>query len=153
MEPPRRPPELEGAEARGRHVDVAGENVADEEPQGADEVVAEGADGVDGNADTGGVAGEKLRRYAEEELVVPGRVVATELVNACSEFRVGVDPRDGVGLETSPRRRRRLQALRGDQVDLQYLMRLRRRRHSSLFLCRTFLTTTSLFFLGTWERS
>jgi len=134
MEPPRRPPDLEGAEARRRLVSVAGEDVADEESQRPDEVVAEGADGVDGDADAGGVAGEKLRRHAEEELVVPGWVVAAELVNASSELRVGVDPRDGVGLEPSPRRRRRLQALRGDQVDLQYLMRLRRRWHSSLFL-------------------
>ncbi|XLT55469.1 hypothetical protein HN873_048073, partial [Arachis hypogaea] len=32
-----------------------GEDVADGEPDGADEVVAEGADGIDGDGDSGGV--------------------------------------------------------------------------------------------------
>lgn len=102
MEPPRRAPDLEGAEAGRGVVGVGGEHVADEEAHGADKVVAEGADGVDGDADAGGVAGEKVLCDAEEELVVPGRVVAAELVDACSELGGGVDPRDGVGLKPPP---------------------------------------------------
>ena len=102
VEPPRRAPDLESAEARRCVVGVGGEHIADEEAYGADEVVAEGADSVDGDADTGGVAGEKIRRNSEEELIVPGRVVAAELVDACSELGGGVDPRDGVGLKPPP---------------------------------------------------
>lgn len=64
VEPPRRSPDLKGAEAR-RRFGVRGEHVADEEPHGADEVVAEGSDGVDCDAYGGGVAGEKLRRDFE----------------------------------------------------------------------------------------
>ena len=49
-------------------------------------MVAEGAEGVDGDGDGGGVAGEEFRRDAEEELVVPRRVVAPEPVDSGSEF-------------------------------------------------------------------
>jgi len=114
VEPPRRPANLDVAEAGcsgGVGVGGRGENVADEEPDGADEVVAEGADGVDGDGDSGGVAGEELRRDAEEELVVPGRVVAADLVDSGSELGGGVDPCEGVGLEPPPWRRRWLQSL------------------------------------------
>lgn len=65
-------------------------------------MVAEGSDGVDCDADAGGVAGEELRCDAEEELVVPCRVTAADFVDSGSELRGGFDPRERVGLEPSP---------------------------------------------------
>lgn len=113
-------------------------------------MVAEGADGVDGDADAGGFAGEKLRRDAEEELVVPGRVFAADFIDSGSELGIGVDPCESVGLESPPWRCWWLQALCGDQVDLQNLLRrrrrLRRRRHCSLSLLNpNEITPFSLF--------
>jgi len=109
VERPRRPTNLDDAEA-GCSGDVGvggrGENVDDEELDGVDEVVAEGAD-----RDSGGVAGEELRRDAEEELVVLGRVVAADPVDSGSELGGEVDPCEGVGLEPLPWRRRWLQSL------------------------------------------
>ena len=73
------PANLDDIEAKGSSVGFK-EDVADEEPDGAVEVVTEGAEGVDGDGYGVSVTDEELRRDAEEGLVVPCRVVASEPV-------------------------------------------------------------------------
>ncbi|KAL1356619.1 hypothetical protein AAHE18_05G197400 [Arachis hypogaea] len=84
VEPPGGTANLKRAEAR--HSGAAREDVPDEESDGADEVIAECSNGVNGNRDGGSVAGEKLRRDAEEELVVPSRVLTAKTIESGSEL-------------------------------------------------------------------
>ena len=56
---------------------------------------------------------------AEEELVVPGGVVAANGVETGAEAVGRVDPSDGVGLLGAEMVGRELETLSGDEVDLQ----------------------------------
>lgn len=82
-------------------------------------MVAEVAYGVDLDADGGCLAGEELGADLEEELIVPGRVLATDPVGTGPDFVVGVDPDECVGLHAAQVRRGGFEILCRDQVDLQ----------------------------------
>lgn len=104
-------------------VAVAGEEteVADEEADGSDEGVGQvpSTGGVDlDGVGAGGIVGEEARVDAEEELIVPGGVLAADAVDQCAELDGGVDPDDSVGLQATVAAWR-LEALSRDQVDLQ----------------------------------
>lgn len=77
---------------------TGGKEIADEEPDGANEGIAEDTDGVDLDPNTGRFSEKKLRRNLEEEFVVPGGVSAVFTVNASSKLGGGIGPSDGVGL-------------------------------------------------------
>ncbi|GMN42996.1 hypothetical protein TIFTF001_012200 [Ficus carica] len=117
-----RSPDLEGGEGRDLGADV--EEVADEESDGPDQRVADATDGVDLDVDAGGIAGEELRCDSEEEPVVPGRVLAADLVDAGAELGGGVDPNERVRAHAPRAVGGLLEALGGDQVDLQNRRRL-----------------------------
>lgn len=107
----------------GASVLAAGEEaeVADEEADSAEERVGEdpSGGGVDLDGDAGGrVVGEEAGGDAEDEFVVPGRILTADAVDAGAELEGGVHPGDGVGLDAAEAGRR-LQALGGYQVDLQ----------------------------------
>nr|GME13007.1 hypothetical protein CEY00_Acc25353 [Ipomoea batatas] len=74
------------------------EEVADEEPDGADEGVAEPFDGVDLDLDGGGVALEELVVDAEHEFIVPRGVVAAVVVHGGGESAGRVEAHGGVRL-------------------------------------------------------
>lgn len=110
--------DLEGGEGRN----CGGGAGADEEADGADEGVAKEAEGVDLDGDGGGIGGKEAGGDPEDELVVPGGVLAADAVDAGAELGGRVDPGNGVGVEAAgcgvswP-----LQVLRRDEVDLQQL--------------------------------
>lgn len=109
--------DLDGDERRS--VRRRREKVAEEDTDGAEEVVLEDADGEDVDGDGGGIAGEEVGVNAEDEFVVPGRVLGSKTIDSGSELGVRVDPCDGVGLEAAESGGRGFEALGGDQVDLQ----------------------------------
>lgn len=107
----------------GGAIVAAGEEaeVADEEADGAEEGVGKDptGGGIDLDSDGGGgVVGEEADGDAEDELVVPGGVLAACAVDEGADLEGGLHPGDGVGLDAADAERR-LEALGGDQVDLQ----------------------------------
>lgn len=119
LEPSRRATDLDGGEGRSPGTVVDGDDVSDEESNSTDERIAETANGVNLDGDAGGLAGKKLRRDAEEELVVPGGVGSADGVDSGAEAVGGVDPGDGVGLPLAELVGGDLEALGGDEIDLE----------------------------------
>lgn len=90
MESSRGAADLDGGE--GRSPRLRENEVAGEESDGADEMVAEVTYGEDLNGDGGGLAGEEVRWDFEEEFIVPGRVFSAETVGSGSDLVGRVDP-------------------------------------------------------------
>lgn len=89
-------PNLERSE--GRHLGLQVKKIAEDQSDGADEVVADVTDGVDLDRDSGGLPGEEFGRDLEEEPVVPSRVLTSDFVDLCPNLAVRVDPGDCVRL-------------------------------------------------------
>ncbi|KAL0547774.1 hypothetical protein IC582_012199 [Cucumis melo] len=119
MESSRRTTNLYGGESRGSGTVVRGDDVTDQEADRTDESIAETAEGVNLDGDTGGFAGKKLRGDTEEELVVPGGVFAADGVETSTEAVGRVNPGDGVGVFGVERVGRDFEVLGRDEVDLQ----------------------------------
>lgn len=117
MESSRGAADLDGGE--GRSSRLRENEVASEESDGADEMVAEATYGEDLNGDGGGLAGEEVRWDFKEEFIVPGRVFSAETVGSGSDLVGRVDPYEGVGLHAAQVRGWGFEILRRDQVDLQ----------------------------------
>ena len=110
---------MEGSERRGLGTVIRNDDVTEKETDSTDKRVTETACGVDLDGDGGGIAGKKLRRDAEEKLVVPGGVVAADGVETSAEAVQWVDPCDGVGLFGMELAGGDLETLGRDEVDLQ----------------------------------
>lgn len=102
MESSGRAADLDGSESgdprAGCH---GGREVAGEESDASDQMVAEVTYGVDLDADAGGLAGEKLRADFEEKFVVPGWILAADPVSSGPDLVIGVDPDECVGLHAA----------------------------------------------------
>lgn len=85
LEASRRTTDLEGSERRGLGTVIRSDDVTEKETDSTDKRITETACGVDLDGDGGGIAGKKLRRDAEEKLVVPGGVVAADGVETGAE--------------------------------------------------------------------
>jgi len=113
--------DLDGGESWSADFGGRRENVAEEESDGAEEVVPEDADGEYVDGDGGGVAGEEVGGYSEDEFVIPGRVLCTGAVDLGFELGIRVDPDVGISFQTAERDGGGggFEALGGDQGDLQ----------------------------------
>ena len=60
--------------------------VANQDTNGADQMVADDPNGGDLDGDDRGVTGEEIRTESEDELIVPGRVFHAHLVHLCAEL-------------------------------------------------------------------
>ncbi len=99
MESTRGATDLDGGEGRDRS--RRGKEVACEESDGPDEMIPEATDGEDLDRDGGGLAGEEVRSDFEEELVVPGWILASNTVGSGLDLVVRVDPDECIGLHAA----------------------------------------------------
>lgn len=71
----------------------------------ADEIVSDVSTSVDFELNSGCVSIDEIRRDSEDELLVPGRVIATDGIKATPELDCGIDPCDCVGVRLAFSRR------------------------------------------------